>query len=114
VLRASAAAALALYPALLLVPGFWAKVAVLAALTLATAPWYPVLQARLYASLPGASGVAVSLTSAATLAGGLGPLAVGLLAGWLGLGWALAVLAVVPACVLAGAGRRRGKGGGRG
>jgi MFS transporter, FSR family, fosmidomycin resistance protein len=102
VLRLSAGAALALYPAFLLVPGFWAKVGVLAALSLVTPAWYPVLQAELYASLPGASGVAVSLNSAATLAGGLGPLAVGYLAGWLGLGWALAGLVIVPACVLAG------------
>jgi MFS transporter, FSR family, fosmidomycin resistance protein len=102
VLRASAGAALALYPAFLLVPGFWPKVCVLAALSVVTPAWYPVLQAELYASLPGRSGVAVSLNSAATLAGGLGPLAVGYLAGWLGLGWALAGLVIVPACVLAG------------
>jgi MFS transporter, FSR family, fosmidomycin resistance protein len=102
VLRASAGAALALYPAFLLVPGFWPKVGVLAALSVVTPAWYPVLQAELYASLPGRSGVAVSLNSAATLAGGLGPLAVGYLAGWLGLGWALAALVLVPACVLAG------------
>jgi FSR family fosmidomycin resistance protein-like MFS transporter len=102
VLRFSAGAALALYPAFLLVPGFWPKVGVLAALSVVTPAWYPVLQAELYASLPGRSGVAVSLTSAAALAGGLGPLAVGYLAGWLGLGWALAALVIVPACVLAG------------
>ena len=105
VLRASAGAALALYPAFLLVPGFWPKVCVLAALSVVTPAWYPVLQAELYASLPGRSGVAVSLNSAATLAGGLGPLAVGYLAGWLGLGWALAGLVIVPACVLAGSWR---------
>ena len=105
VLRASAGAALALYPAFLLVPGFWPKVCVLAALSAVTPAWYPVLQAELYASLPGASGVAVSLNSAAALAGGLGPLAVGYLAGWLGLGWALAGLVIVPACVLAGSWR---------
>ncbi|HEY3981085.1 MAG TPA: MFS transporter [Streptosporangiaceae bacterium] len=105
VLRLSAGAALALYPAFLIVPGFWAKVCVLAVLSAVTPAWYPVLQAELYASLPGRSGVAVSLTSAATLAGGLGPLAVGYLAGWLGLGWALAGLVLVPACVLAGSWR---------
>jgi MFS transporter, FSR family, fosmidomycin resistance protein len=102
VLRASAWAALALYPAFLLVPGFWPKVCVLAALSAVTPAWYPVLEAGLYASLPGRSGIAVSLNSAATLAGGLGPLAVGYLAGWLGLGWALAGLVIVPVCVLAG------------
>jgi FSR family fosmidomycin resistance protein-like MFS transporter len=105
VLRASAGAALALYPAFLLVPGFWPKVCALAALSAVTPAWYPVLEAELYASLPGRSGVAVSLNSAAALAGGLGPLAVGYLAGWLGLGWALAGLVIVPACVLAGSWR---------
>jgi hypothetical protein len=110
VLRLTAALALALYPAFLLVPGFGAKLAVLAVLSLATSAWYPAATGELYASLPGASGVVVSLGTAASLVGGLGPLAVGFLAGWLGLGWALAALAVVPACLLAGAGRPGGSG----
>ena len=76
------------------------KLAALAVLSAATATWYPVLQARLYGSLPGRSPVAVTLSSAAGLAGGLGPLAVGLAAQGLGLSWALAGLAVVPAAVL--------------
>jgi FSR family fosmidomycin resistance protein-like MFS transporter len=114
VLRASAAAAVALYPAFLLVPGFWPKVAVLAGLSLVTATWYPVLQAELYRSLPGQSGTAVSLLSTAGLVGGLGPLAVGFLAGQLGLGSALAVLVVVPVAVLLGAGWRGAGGRGAG
>ena len=105
VLRASAAAAALLYPAFLLVPGVVPKLAVLAALSAATAPWYPVLQARLYGSLPGRSSVAVTLSSAAGLAGGLGPLAVGLLAQGFGLSWALAGLALVPVAVLLVPGR---------
>ena len=116
VLRASAAAAALLYPGFLLVPGAGPKLVVLAALSAATAPWYPILQARLYGSLPGRSSVAVTLSSAAGMAGGLGPLAVGLVAQGFGLGWALAGLVVVPAAVLlvpagaspAGPGRRRG------
>ena len=109
VLRASAAAAALLYPGFLLVPGAGPKLVVLAALSAATAPWYPVLQARLYGSLPGRSSVAVTLSSAAGLAGGLGPLALGLAAQGFGLSWALAGLAVVPVAVLvvpAGAGAR--------
>src|SRR4029077_13872516 len=70
VLRVSAAAAALLYPGFLLVPGVVPKLAVLAALSAMTAPWYPVLQARLYGSLPGRSSVAVTLSSAAGLAGG--------------------------------------------
>jgi len=42
----------------------------------------------------------VTLSSAAGLAGGLGPLAVGLAAQAFGLSWALAGLAVVPVAVL--------------
>ncbi len=100
VLRVSAFAAALLYPGFLLVPGVLPKLAVLAALSAATAPWYPVLQARLYGSLPGRSSVAVTLSSAAGLAGGLGPLAVGLAAQGFGLSWALAGLVVVPVAVL--------------
>ena len=110
VLRVSAAAAALLYPGFLLVPGVVPKLAVLAALSAATAPWYPVLQARLYGSLPGRSSVAVTLSSAAGLAGGLGPLAVGLVAQSFGLSWALAGLVLVPVAVLlvpGRAGRRR-------
>jgi MFS transporter, FSR family, fosmidomycin resistance protein len=103
VLRVSAAAAALAYPGFLLAPGPAAKLAILAVLSAATAPWYPLLQARLYGSLPGRSPVAVTLASAAGLAGGLGPLAVGMIAGSLGLSWALAVLVMVPIAVLAGA-----------
>lgn len=106
VLRASTAAALLLYPAFLLVPGLWAKLAVLAVQSVVTAPLYPVLQARLYAALPGRSGVAVTLSSAAALAAAAGPLAVGLLAQRLGLGWAMASLAVAAPVLLAGLARR--------
>jgi FSR family fosmidomycin resistance protein-like MFS transporter len=100
VLRVSAAAAALLYPGFLLLPGVAAKLAMLAALSVATAPWYPLLQARLYGSLPGRSPVAVTLSSAAGLAGGLGPLAVGVIAQALGLSWALTGLAAVPLVVL--------------
>jgi MFS transporter, FSR family, fosmidomycin resistance protein len=109
-LRASAAAAAVLYPGLLLAPGIWPKLALLAVLSAATAPWYPVLQAELYGCLPGQSGVAVSLSSAASLLGGAGPLAVGFLAQRFGLTWAMACLAVVAPVLLAGL-RRSGGGG---
>jgi MFS transporter, FSR family, fosmidomycin resistance protein len=105
VLRVSAAAAALLYPAFLLVPGVVPKLAVLAVLSAVTAPWYPVLQARLYGSLPGRSSVAVTLSSAAGLAGGLGPLTVGLVAQSFGLSWALAGLVLVPVAVLLVPGR---------
>ena len=108
VLRVSVWLTAVLFPAFLLVPGLGPKLAVLAALTLATSPWYPVLQAGVYGSLPGRSGLAISLTSAAGLAGGLGPLAVGLLAQHLGLSWAMTALCAAPVLMLAvPSGRRR-------
>jgi FSR family fosmidomycin resistance protein-like MFS transporter len=100
VLRVSAVGAALLYPGFLLVPGVVAKLVILAGLSAATAPWYPLLQARLYRSLPGRSSVVVTLSSAAGLAGGLGPLAVGLAAEAFGLAWALAGLVVVPVAIL--------------
>jgi len=111
VLRVSAVAAALLYPGFLLAPGPAAKLIILAVLSAATAPWYPILQARLYGSLPGRSSVAVTLSSAAALAGGLGPLTVGLIAQAFGLSWALLVLVVVPVAVLAGSAGASGSAG---
>ena len=101
-LRASAAAAAVTFPGFLLVPGLWPKLLLLACVSVITAPWYPVLQAQLYASLPGQSGIVVSLSSAAGLLGGAVPLAVGFLAQRFGLAWALAGLGAAPLCLLGG------------
>jgi MFS transporter, FSR family, fosmidomycin resistance protein len=109
VLRVGVIASGLLYPAFLLLPGLGLKLLAIAALSLATAPFYPVMQAQMYASLPGQSGLAVSLSSAASLVGGLGPLAVGLLAERFGLSWALAVLVFVPLILLVGCARARGQ-----
>jgi MFS transporter, FSR family, fosmidomycin resistance protein len=107
VLRASIWVTLALFPVFVLVPGLGLKLVLLVAVTIATAPWYPVLQAELYGSLPEHSNLAVSLTSAAGLLGALGPLGVGLLADRLGLNWVMAALCVVPALMLAVPARER-------
>ncbi len=98
-LRLSGLAAGLFYPAFLLVPAFPAKLALLAVVSLATACWYPACQAGLYGSLPGRSGIAVFWSSAAGLAGAVGPVAVGLLAVRFGLAPALACLAVTPLLV---------------
>ncbi len=99
-LRITAWTAVVLYPAFLLVPWFPAKLAILAVLSLTTACWYPVVQAGLYTSLPGRSGIAVFLSSAAALVGAIGPLAVGFVAQQAGLTWALALLGMAPLAVL--------------
>jgi FSR family fosmidomycin resistance protein-like MFS transporter len=100
-LRVTAVVAAILYPAFLIVPGLGAKLGILAALSIATACWYPVAQAGLYDSLPGNSGIAVFLSSAAGLAGAVGPLAVGFLAQRFGLTTALACLAATPVAMAA-------------
>ena len=110
-LRLSAAAATVLYPGFLLVPGLGPKLVILGLLTIVTTPWYPVLQAQLYRSLPGESGIVVSLSSASSLLAGAVPLAVGFLAQSFGLAWALAGLALAPLGILAGVGRGRGSAG---
>lgn len=97
VLRASAIVAGLLYPAFLIAPALSAKLAILAVLSVATACWYPVLQAGLYGSVPGQSGIVVFLSSAAGLVGAVGPLAVGFIAQRFGLTPALACLAATPA-----------------
>jgi FSR family fosmidomycin resistance protein-like MFS transporter len=101
-LWASAVAATVLYPGFLLVPGLAFKLLLLGVLSVVTAPWYPMLTAQLYESLPDDSGVAVSLSSAASLIGGAGPLAIGFLAERFGLAWALASLALAPPAILCG------------
>ena len=100
ILRMTAIGAALLYPAFLLVPGLAAKLTVLALLSAVTAVWYPLLQARLYDTVP--SSAAVTLSTAASMAGAAGPLAVGVIAEACGLTWALAGLAVVPFVIFAG------------
>ena len=63
-LRLSAVAAALLFVAFLLVPGTGAKLALLAALGLVNAGWYPVLQARLYDALGGASSLVLTVEHA--------------------------------------------------
>lgn len=101
-LRVSAALALVVFPALLLVPGVLPKLALVALLGLLHAGWYAIPQGRLFSELPGASGTAVALSNVGGLAGDLSPLAIGLLAQRFGLGQALWLLLLAPLGLLAG------------
>ena len=103
-LRVSAPVALALYPAFLLVPSPAAKVAVVAVLGVVTAGWYPIAQARLFASLHGRSGTAIAVSSLTAPVGLVVPVivaAVATAAGlqvamWLLLAGPIALFLVVP------------------
>lgn len=91
VLRWSAAAAVPMFLAWLLVPGLAAKLALLPVLGAARAAWYPVLQGEAYASHPGHSAAVTALGSVA------GPLNAGL--GWL-VGWAAQLAGIAPAMLI--------------
>jgi FSR family fosmidomycin resistance protein-like MFS transporter len=99
-LRASAAAALAVYPAFLLVPGYGAKLALAALLGLLNSGWYAIPKAGLYESLPGRSGAAVAVGGVAGFAGAAVPLALGIAAGEFGLAPAMWALLIAPVALL--------------
>ncbi len=96
VVRVSAGAATVLYAAMLVVDPAPAKVALLALLGLCTAGWYPVLLARYYATMPGRTGVAVSVSSVAGIVSGVVPLILGLMAEQVGLGLTMWLLLAGP------------------
>ena len=108
-LRASAAASIVLYPAFLLVPGAGPKIVLLALLGLATAGWYSIPKARLYESLSGQSGAALTLSSLAGVPRGLFPLAIGIVAERYGLDSAMWILLAGPVALLVGVPGRAGQ-----
>ncbi|MBN1439273.1 MAG: MFS transporter [Anaerolineales bacterium] len=84
-LRLSAAAMAGVFAGFLLAPWIGIKIALLALMGLLNSGWYAIPQARLYATLPGRSGVAMAVTSAfGILIGGI-PVLLGILAQSFGL-----------------------------
>jgi FSR family fosmidomycin resistance protein-like MFS transporter len=98
-LRASAALAGVLFIAFLLAPGAEAKLALVAAIAVATAGWYPVVKARLYAALDGASGLVLTVGALFPLNAVL-PLGIAALAERWGLEVALWPLLTAPLALL--------------
>lgn len=102
VVRATAVAAAGIFAAMLLVDPIPVKLALVAVLGLATAGWYPVLQARFYATMAGRSGIAVSFGSASGILAGAIPLALGYVAGRVGLGPMMWLLLAGPLALVVG------------
>ena len=100
VVRVSAAVAAVLYVAFLVVDPAPVKVALLGLLGASTAGWYAVLLARYYATMPGRSGVAVSVSSIAGIVSGVVPLSLGLVAERYGLGPMMWLLLVGPVALV--------------
>ena len=101
-LRVSTSAVALLFPAFLLAEGLAPKLALLGLLGFANAGWYAILKARLYEELPGRSGTAMTLGNVFGLLDGLVPLALGAYAQRHGLASMMWLLALGPACLVAG------------
>jgi FSR family fosmidomycin resistance protein-like MFS transporter len=99
-LRLGAVLALAIYPAFLLAGPIPVKIAVLALIGVLHAGWYAIPQGRLYTALGETTGTAVALSSLATAAGSLLPLAIGVLAERAGLEVALWIALLAPLTLL--------------
>ncbi len=108
-LRYSALVMLFLYPAFLLAPSVWVKLALLAALGLGNSGWYAILQGRLYSEMPGQSGTVMAINSAFGVVAGIVPALLGLAAERFGLPVTMWLLILGPAALLVGLPRRREK-----
>jgi FSR family fosmidomycin resistance protein-like MFS transporter len=93
---------LALYPAFLLAPTAWAKLALLGALGLFNAGWYSILKAQLYAAMPGQSGTVMAVSNVFGLVARFFPLALGLVAEGFNLSFAMWLLLLGPLALLIG------------
>ena len=101
-MRISVVLELVLFPAFLLIPSPWVKLALAGALGLFHAGWYAILQGNLYSSMPGQSGTVMAVGDVAGLFGRLIPLAIGLGAQAFGLGPAMWLLLAGPLALLIG------------
>jgi len=97
--RATAIAAAFAYGAVLLVPDVYVKLALVAVLSVLTAGWYPVLQARVYHALPNQSGALLAIGNVFNLAMSPVALLIGVAATRFGLGAALWALVVSPIAI---------------
>ncbi len=98
-LRVSAGATALLFVGFLVVPSLGAKLALVAAIAVVNAGWYPVLKARLYGALGEASGLALTVGALFPLNAVL-PLAIAGLAEHWGLAVALWPLLAAPVALL--------------
>ncbi|MBV6397347.1 MAG: hypothetical protein HFACDABA_02961 [Anaerolineales bacterium] len=101
-LRLTAAAQLILFPLFLLVPGFLPKLAVIVLVNFCNTGWYPILQGRLYSSLPGQSASLMAIGAVTTPLAKLFPLLIGFLADQFGLATAMWILLLGPIALIIG------------
>jgi FSR family fosmidomycin resistance protein-like MFS transporter len=99
-LRISAVVELVLYLAFLLIPNFAVKVGLLALIGFFNAGWYSILQAQLYATMPGQSGALLATSNVVGIAESFIPLAIGVAAESFGLGPAMWLLLLGPVALM--------------
>ncbi len=106
-LRLSVIIELLLFPAFLLLPQPWLKLAILALLGLFNSGWYAILQGNLYKAMPGRSGAVITLGNIVGLVGDILPFTIGLAAYYFGLHIAMWLLLLGPLALLIGLPSRR-------
>ncbi|HKG52684.1 MAG TPA: hypothetical protein VKB04_00380, partial [Anaerolineales bacterium] len=90
----------------LLMPGFIPKLIVVIAVNLCNTGWYPILQGRLYSSLPGQSASIMAIGSVTAPFAKFFPFLIGFLADRFGLQTAMWILILGPIALLIGLPRR--------
>lgn len=88
--------------AFMLVPGFIPKIVLVIFVNLFNTGWYPILQGRLYSSLPGQSASLMAIGAVTTPLAKLLPLLIGILADQFGLQSAMWILLLGPLALLIG------------
>jgi Arabinose efflux permease len=105
-LRMTAVMELFAFAAFLLMPGFIPKLIVVIAVNLFNTGWYPILQGRLYSSLPGQSASIMAIGSVTAPFAKFFPFLIGFLADQFGLQTAIWILILGPIALLVGLPRR--------
>lgn len=105
-LRATAWMELVAFALFLLIPGFVPKLLVVILVNLFNTGWYPILQGRLYSSLPGQSASLMAIGSVTAPLAKFFPFLIGVLADRVGLQTAMWVLLLGPLALLIGVPRR--------
>ncbi len=88
--------------AFMLAPGFIPKIILVILVNLFNTGWYPILQGRLYSSLPGQSASLMAIGAVTTPLAKSLPLVIGILADQFGLGAAMWVLLLGPIALMIG------------
>jgi len=101
-LRITAFMELFSFAVFLLTPGFIPKLIIVIAVNLFNTGWYPILQGRLYSSLPGQSGSIMAMGSVTAPLAKFFPFLIGFLADRFGLQTAMWILILGPIALLLG------------